>query len=316
MKAGVIGAGFVGAATAYAMAIRGSVSEIVLVDVNGAKAEAEARDIAHATTFTHPVRVTAGGYAELAGASVVIMAAGVNQRPGESRLELLERNAAILQAVVPQIVAHAPAAIILVSANPVDIMTEMTERIAYGAGATAGSVFGTGTVLDTARFRHLVARHMGVNPHHVHGYVYGEHGDSEVLGWSSLDIGGLSADAFADTAGVTWTAEVKARINDETVHAAQAIIAGKGATYFGIGASTARIVESIVRNERSIYSVTATVREYGCCLALPRIVTGQGVGQVLHPTFSPEERDALERSAQLLRSFVARLPAGDAIESE
>lgn len=309
MKVGVVGAGFVGAATAYAMAIRGSASDLVIIDINKPKAEAEARDIAHATTFTHPVRVVSGDYPDLRGASVVIMSAGVNQKPGESRLELLGRNAAIFRSVIPSIVENAPGAIVLVSANPVDIMTELSERIAYNAGAPAGTIFGTGTVLDTARFRQLVAAHMGVSSHHVHGYVYGEHGDSEVLGWSSMDIGGLSTDEFAKVAGVTWNDEIKERINDETVHAAYAIIEGKGATYFGIGASTARIVESIVRDEHSIYSVTASVEEYGCSLALPRIVTGAGVGQVLHPTISDNERAALERSAQVLREYAQQLPA-------
>jgi L-lactate dehydrogenase len=309
MKVGVVGAGFVGAASAYAMAIRGSASDVVILDVNKAKAEAEARDIAHATTFTHPVRVSSGDYADLAGAQVVIMSAGVNQKPGETRLQLLGRNAAIFRSVIPQIVENAPGAIILVSANPVDIMTELSERIAYAAGASPGTVFGTGTVLDTARFRQLVGQHMNVSSHHVHGYVYGEHGDSEVLGWSSMDIGGLTLEEYARTTGAVWNDEVMARITDETVHAAYAIIEGKGATYFGIGASTARLVESILRDEHSIYSVTATVEDYGCSLALPRIVTGMGVGKVLHPTISDDERAALDRSAAVLREYAEQLPA-------
>ncbi len=309
MKVGVVGAGFVGAASAYAMAIRGSASDVVIIDVNRAKAEAEARDIAHATTFTHPVRVVSGDFADLAGAQVVIMSAGVNQKPGETRLELLGRNAAIFRSVIPQIVENAPGAIILVSANPVDIMTELSERIAYAAGAAPGTVMGTGTVLDTARFRQLVGQYLHVSNHHVHGYVYGEHGDSEVLGWSSMDIGGLTIDEYARVTGEEWNDEVKARITDETVHAAYAIIEGKGATYFGIGASTARLVEAILRDEHAIYSVTASVEEYGCSLALPRIVTGQGLGQVLYPTMSDDERAALDRSAAVLREFAEQLPA-------
>ncbi len=304
-----MGTGFVGAASAYAMAIRGSASELVLVDVNTAKAEAEARDIAHAATFTAPVRVSRGSYEDLADAGVVVMSAGVNQKPGETRMQLLGRNAAILREVIPQIVEHAPDAIILVSANPVDIMTELTERIASSAGGHPGSVLGTGTVLDTARFRQLVGAHMDVDARHVHGYVFGEHGDSEVLGWSSLDIAGLPVKEFAATQGVVWNDEVTARITDETVRAAYAIIEGKGATYYGIGASTARLVEAMVRDERAIYTVTATVPEYGCSMALPRFVTGQGVGAVIPPHMSPEEKHALERSAEVLRSFAAQLPA-------
>lgn len=309
MKVGVVGAGFVGAATAYAMAIRGSASEIVLIDVNVAKAEAEAQDIAHATTFTEPVRVTRGEYADLADAAVVVMSAGVNQKPGETRLQLLGRNAGIFRTVIPQIVQNAPDAIIVVSANPVDIMTDLTERIAYAAGGKPGSVLGTGTILDTARFRQLVGAHMGIDSRHVHGYVFGEHGDSEVLGWSSLDIAGLAVHEFAATKGIAWDDEVRAQITDKTVRAAYTIIEGKGATYYGIGAATARLVESIVRDERAIYTVTATVEEYGCSMALPRLVTGDGVGLVLHPQMGADEKDALQRSAAVLREFASQLPA-------
>jgi len=308
MKVGVVGTGFVGAATAYAMAIRGSASEVVLIDVNQAKAEAEARDIAHATTFTAPVRVTRGTYADLAGAKVVVMSAGVNQKPGETRLELLGRNAGIFRTVIPQIVENAPDAIITVSANPVDIMTELTERIAYGAGARPGSVLGTGTILDTARFRQMVGAHMDVDSRHVHGYVFGEHGDSEVLGWSSLDIAGLSVADFAETVGAPWNDQIRDEITQNTVRAAYAIIEGKGATYYGIGAATARLVESLVRDERAIYTVTATVPEYGCSMALPRLVTGHGVGAVLHPRMGTDEAEALEKSAEVLRNYAAQLP--------
>jgi L-lactate dehydrogenase len=309
VKVAVVGAGFVGAASAYAMAIRGSASELLLIDVNAAKADAEARDIAHATTFTAPVRVRAGAYADLADAKVVVMSAGVNQKPGETRLELLERNGAIFRDVIPQIVTGAPEAIILVSANPVDIMTELTERIAYTSGARPGSVLGTGTVLDTARFRSLVGAHMDVDARHVHGYVFGEHGDSEVLGWSSLDIAGMPVEDFAQTTGIEWNDDLKAQITEETVRAAYKIIEGKGATYYGIGALTARLVESLVRDERAIYTVTATVPEYGCAMALPRLVTGAGVGAVLYPRMGAGERLALNRSADVLRSYATRLPA-------
>jgi L-lactate dehydrogenase len=291
------------------MAIRGSASEIVLVDINVAKAEAEAQDIAHATTFTEPVRVTRGDYPDLADAAVVVMCAGVNQKPGETRLQLLGRNAGIFRQVIPQVVEHAPSAIIVVSANPVDIMTDLTERIAYAAGGRPGSVLGTGTILDTARFRQLVGAHMDIDSRHVHGYVFGEHGDTEVLGWSSLDIAGLPVAEFAATKRVIWDEQVRAAITEKTVGAAYAIIEGKGATYYGIGAATARLIESLVRDERAIFTVTATVPEYGCAMALPRLVTGHGVGLVLHPQMGPDERDALERSAAVLREFAAQLPA-------
>jgi L-lactate dehydrogenase len=307
VKVGIVGTGFVGAASAYAMAIRGSAAELVLIDANTAKAQAEATDIADATTFTAPVRVRAGTYADLAGSRVVVMAAGVNQRPGESRLDLLGRNAGIFGEVVPRIVANADGAIILVSANPVDIMTELTERIAHAEGARPGSVLGTGTVLDTARFRQLVGMHMDIDARHVHGYVFGEHGDSEVLGWSSLDIAGMPVQEFAETKRVAWNEQIKADIADRTVHAAYRIIQGKGATYYGIGASTARLVETLVRDERAIYTVTATVPEYGCSIAVPRVVTGSGVGEVLHPVMGTDETLAMLKSAEVLRGYAQQL---------
>jgi L-lactate dehydrogenase len=150
---------------------------------------------------------------------------------------------------------------------------------------------------------------MDVDSRHVHGYVYGEHGDSEVLGWSSLDIAGMPVADFAATKGVEWDERVRAQITEKTVRAAYAIIEGKGATYYGIGAATARLVESLVRDERAIYSVTATVPEYGCSMALPRIVTGAGVGAVLHPSMGPDEKQALLASAEVLRSYAAELHA-------
>ncbi|MCA9906411.1 MAG: NAD(P)-binding protein, partial [Anaerolineae bacterium] len=188
MKIGVVGSGMVGASAAYALVMRGVGREIVLVDKFEKRALAEADDIFHAVPFAHPMSIWAGSYADLAGARVVIMAAGVGQKPGETRLELLGRNAAVFNEVIPQIVTHAPDAILVVATNPVDVMTHLTARIAAAHGIAKGRVFGSGTTLDTARFRALLSRRLGVDTPHIHAYVVGEHGDSEVLAWSQVEV--------------------------------------------------------------------------------------------------------------------------------
>src|SRR6185369_9118170 len=197
---GIVGAGFVGSSAAYAMVLHGAASEIVLVDMNQALAQAQAEDILHATPFGAPVRVRAGGYDELRGAGVVTLACGVGQKPGETRLELMQRNVKVFQEVIPQVLRYAPQAVLLVASNPVDIITQIVTGLATGAGSR---VFGSGTILDTARFRALLGEHLSVAPHSIHAYVLGEHGDSEVLIWSSARAGGVALSDFATQRGKT-----------------------------------------------------------------------------------------------------------------
>lgn len=307
MKVGVVGAGSVGAAAAFAMTLRGVPAELVLVDVDAARAEAEAADIAHATPFTARVRVSAGDVGALDGARLVVVAAGSNQRPGQSRLDLVEANAAMLRDVVPPVMAAAPDAVLVVATNPVDPMTQLAQRVASDAGTDPARVFGTGTTLDTARFRHAVARVLGVDAQHVHGYVVGEHGDSEVLAWSSLDVGGRPLDELAGALGATVDDRARAAIEEEVVGAAQRIIAGKVATAYGVAAAIARIAEVVLRDQRAILTVTATTDAHGCALSLPRLVRGDGVAAEVGLTLSDAERAALERSAEVLRGVSARL---------
>ncbi|WP_027481502.1 L-lactate dehydrogenase [Deinococcus pimensis] len=302
MKVGIVGVGFVGATAAYAMVLRGSCSEIVLVDLDEARARAEAADIAHAAPVSHAVRVTSGGYADLAGARVVVIAAGVNQQPGETRLQLLARNAVIFREVVPQVLAAAPEAVLLVATNPVDVMTDLTARLAGGHER----VIGSGTVLDSARLRALVAERANVDPQHVHAYVLGEHGDSEVLAWSTADIAGLPIAEFFERQGLAWNDEVRAEIDDRVRHAAASIIAGKRATYYGVGAAIARIAEAVLRDRRAVLTVSGP-STYGVSLSLPRVVGGAGVLATLMPRLSEEESEALERSAGVLGEAVAQL---------
>src|SRR5262245_46500527 len=197
MKVGIVGSGFVGATAGYALVMQGVGREIVLVDKNTARARAEADDIRHAVPFAYPLDVRAGHYEDLAGCRVVVLCAGVGQKPGETRLQLLQRNAQVFRDVVPLIMKYAPEAVLVVASNPVDVMTHLAARFARDCGVPPGRVLGSGTTLDTARFRSLLGGHCGIDSHHVHAYVIGEHGDSEVLTWSLAAIGGVPLEAFA-----------------------------------------------------------------------------------------------------------------------
>ena len=259
MKIGIVGAGMVGSASAFAMVMRGVGREVVLVDLNRARAEAEANDIFHAVPFAKPMTVRAGGYADLKDASVVVIAGGVAQKPGETRLQLLQRNADVFRQIVPSVVQSAPGALLLVVTNPVDIMTSVAAQVAAEYGVAASRVLGSGTTLDTARFRALLGRHFDVDPHYVHAYVVGEHGDSEVLVWSQATIAGLGLDAFAAVHGTPLTAQDREQIDENVRRAAYHIIAGKGATYYGIGSAVARIVDVLVHDQRAILTVCARI---------------------------------------------------------
>ncbi len=314
MKIGIIGAGYVGATAAYAFILRGIGREIVLVDLNEQRAVAEAEDLSHAAPFAHPLIVRAGRYADLAGARVVVIAAGVAQRPGETRLQLLARNAEVFRSIVPQVLAHAPEAVIVVATNPVDIMTHLTAHFAAEHGVPAHRVLGSGTTLDTARFRTLLARHLEVDPHHVHAYVLGEHGDTEVLAWSVTNIGAIPLDDFCRMRGLTLDEATRRRIDEGVRNAAYRIIEGKGATYYGIGAALARIVQAIRDDQRAILTVCAPTGAVGpverVTLALPRVVGGNGLLDTLPLTLSPDEQAALEHSARTLRAAIDALGIG------
>ncbi|MBO6602460.1 MAG: L-lactate dehydrogenase [Roseicyclus sp.] len=307
MKIGIVGAGMVGSAAAFAMVMRGIGSRIVLVDLDEKRARAEAEDIAHAVPFAHPVVVEAGDYADLKGAEVVILAAGVSQKPGETRLQLLTRNRAVFQQVVARVMEVAPEAILLVASNPVDIMGQITQQI---SGLPPGRVIGSGTILDTARFRWLLGRHLGIAPSSVHGYVLGEHGDSEVLAWSNVRVGSLQLSDFAAQISAAVTADVRARIDKGVRRAAYTIIEGKGATWYGIGAGLARIVAAIEADEQAVLSVSCVsdvLDVQGVACSLPRVVGRAGVVAELMPGLSEDEREGLRASARLLKTAVEEL---------
>jgi L-lactate dehydrogenase len=315
MKIGIIGSGMVGATAAYALVMQGVGRRIVLVDKNEARAQAEADDILHAVPFANPLQVSAGDYGDLAGSRVVIISAGVGQRPGENRLQLLERNAAVFRDVVPQVLTRAPDAILVVATNPVDVMTHLTARYAADFGLPSGRVIGSGTTLDTARFRTLLGAHFGVDPHHVHGYVVGEHGDSEVLTWSLVTIGGTSLDAFCELRDMCLDEETKKTIDQNVRRAAYNIIAGKGATYYGIGGALARIVDVITHDQRAILTVCTPMSEVAgvrdVTVALPHLVGGDGVLTSLPLPLNEEEASALNASARTIRDVIDALEASE-----
>ena len=308
MKVGIVGSGAVGSSTGYAMVMSGAASEVVLVDLNDKLARAQAEDILDATPFATPVRISAGGYPQLAEAEAVVLSCGVGQRPGEPRLELLARNATVFKQVVVQVIEHASNAILIVASNPVDIMTDVVCRL---SALPAGRVFGTGTILDTARFRTMLGEHLGIAPQSVHAYVLGEHGDSEVLIWSSIAVGGVPVNEFAAQMGRPLTPEVKSHMDDNVRRAAFRIIDGKGATNYGIGAGIASIVRSIRDNSRTVMTLSAPAPELdyvdGACLSLPRVLGARGIETTLHPALSEKEHQAIKHSARILREAASTI---------
>jgi L-lactate dehydrogenase len=281
MKIGIVGAGQVGATAAYAMAMRGVGSEIVLVDRKVDLAVAQANDILHGTPWSYPIRVRAGEAADLDGANIVVLAAGATQKPGESRLDLLTRNAQIFAEIVPAVMAAAPDTIFLVASNPVDIITWIVTVLASRHGVAPERVIGSGTILDSARFRTLLATHLGISPAYIDARVLGEHGDSGVLHWSGAVAGDLPVAEAARQMGRELAAADRSRIDTAVRRAAYDIIKGKGATWFGVGAGLARMAQVIQGDERALLTCSLLTAEcHGVrdvALSLPRVLGARGV---------------------------------------
>jgi L-lactate dehydrogenase len=311
MKIGIVGCGFVGATAAYALVMRGVGREIVLVDKNPQRAAAEADDLFHAVPFAAPLSVRAGEYTDLAGAQVVVIAAGVNQQPGETRLQLLERNAAVFSQVIPSILHAAPDAVLVVATNPVDVMTHLTAHFATRLGVPNARILGSGTTLDTARFRVLLGRKLGIDAHHVHAYVIGEHGDSEVLPWSTVTVGGLRLEEYCRIRSIMLSDDDRITIDQQVRRAAYHIIQGKGATYYGIGSALARIVDVILHDQRAILTICARTAEvagvHDVTLAMPHVLGGDGVIAPLPLKLNDTEHAALQHSATVLRTAIDSL---------
>ena len=307
-KCGVIGVGFVCATCAYTLAVSGLFSEVVLVDMNHKKAEGEAADINHGVSFAKPCFVRAGEYADLAECGLIIIAAGANQKPGETRVELLHRNRVILSSIMEQLTAVNKNAVLLIVSNPVDVLTCMAQQL---SGLPAGHVIGSGTVLDTARLKYLVGQKLGVDSRNVHAFIIGEHGDSELAVWSSANISGVDLDDYCRITGVGDPAAMLHQIYEDVRDAAYSIIESKGATYYGIGMAVRRIAEAIVRDEHSVLPVSSLIQGHygvdGICLGLPSIVGKNGVEAVLDIPLSAEELSRLQSSAQKMKALIEQL---------
>jgi L-lactate dehydrogenase len=305
VRVAIIGAGNVGATYAYAMVQSGLASEIVLIDANQSRAEGEAMDLNHAVPLAKPCRVWAGQYSDIQGAVMTVVAAGSGQRPGETRLDLVQRNANIFRQIIPQVTQNNPQSIILVATNPVDVLTYASLKY---SGLPPRQVIGSGTILDTARFRYLLSQHFGVDARSVHAFIIGEHGDSEVPVWSLANIAGMRLPAFCDINGYNCNDPALEKIFEQTRNAAYEIIQRKGATYYAVASGLLRITEAILRDQNTVLSVSSLIDEYygvgDVCLSLPSIVDRGGVERVLRLDLDPVEIDGLRRSAQVLKETI------------
>ena len=307
-KVGLIGTGMVGASFAYSLMQHGVANELVLIDMDTARAEGEMMDLNHGLPFVRPMRIIAGDYADLADAGVIVITAGVSQRPGETRLDLLKKNAAIFHDIVPMVDAVNRDAIIVVASNPVDILTYLCAQV---FGLESGRVIGSGTLLDTARFRYLLGAHYRVDPRSVHAYIVGEHGDSELPLWSLANIAGVRLPDFVGTNGQGFDQAALDRIFDQTCHAAYEIIQRKKATYYAIGLGLLAIVEAVLRDQHTVMTVASPLRgQYdvaGIAISVPTIVGRNGIEEVLNLPVSERELAAFQDSAQTLKDRLAEV---------
>ena len=311
MNIGIVGNGLVGSTAAYAIIMRGLGRKIVLVDKNKKRSIAETNDLLHAIPFANPLTVRHGNYEDLADCKLVVIAAGVSQRKGESRLDLLKRNADVFAKVIPAILTVAPESILVIATNPLDIMTYIATRFAADFGVPATRVLGTGTMLDTARFRSLLGAMLDIDPQHVHGYVVGEHGDSEVLTWSLATVGAMGLEKFCKQRSIIFDEDRKRRVDDGVRNAAYSIIDGKGATYYGIGSAIAKIVDVILHDQRSILTVSTMTSLTGgaadVSISLPNLVGGNGILETLPLALSIGESVELKRSVEILKAEIEKI---------
>jgi len=307
-KVAVVGVGFVGSAFAYSLMIQGIASEIVLIDVDEKRVQGEAMDLNHGLSFVRPVSIRAGGYADCEGAAIVVISAGVAQKPGQSRLDLAHLNVEILRQIVPQVTEHNRDCIMLIATNPVDIMTYAALRL---SGFPPSRVIGSGTILDTSRLRYLLGEHLRVDPRNVHAYIIGEHGDSEVPVWSLANVAGTRLRDFCPICGERYDPRHLNRVFEEVKNAAYEIIRLKGRTYFAIGLGLTRIVEAILRDENAILTVSSLLEDYygvsDICLSVPTVINRGGVRETLKLPLEEGEIRDFQRSASIMKDVAKSL---------
>ena len=307
-KVAIIGCGFVGSSIAFSLMQRGLFTEMVLLDVDGAKAEGEAMDLSHGLPYIASMDIRAGTYDDIGDCALVVITAGVNQKQGETRLDLIGKNVAILKNIIPQITSRGFEGILLIVSNPVDVLTYAAYRI---SGYPKRRVIGSGTVLDTARLKYLLGERLRVDSRSVHAFIIGEHGDSELAVWSGANVSGVDLPAFFQLQGQKDAQTALQEIYEGVRDSAYEIIARKGATYYGIAMAVARIADSIVKDERAVLPVSVLLEgQYdlqGLCLSIPSIIGRNGLEQVLEIPLDQGERRALECSAQQLRKVIREM---------
>ena len=304
-KVAVIGCGFVGSSSAFALMMSGLFSEMVLIDADRERAEGEALDISHGMPLARPMKIYAGGYDDVTDAAIIVVTAGANQKPGETRLDLVKKNVAIFRSIMPEISKRKYKGILLIVANPVDILTYTAVRY---SGLPSSRVIGSGTVLDTARLKYLLSEHLGVDSRSIHAYIIGEHGDSEFAAWSSANVSGVPLYDFCKMRGHSHFEDAQKKIEADVRNSAYEIIKRKHATYYGIAMSVKRICEAIIRDEKSVLAVSSLMEDvYGVedvALSMPAIVGKDGVETLIPVRLSVDEQRKLRESAEILRGVI------------
>lgn len=307
-KAAMIGCGFVGSASVFSLMQSGLFSEIVLIDADEERAKGEAMDISHGIPFTRPMKIYAGNYDDIVDAAIIIITAGANQKPDETRLDLVHKNVAIFRSIIPEISKRNCQGILLIVSNPVDILTYEAIKI---SGFPEERVIGSGTVLDTARLKYKLGEHLEVDSRSVHAFIIGEHGDSEIAAWSSANVSGIALNDFCEMRGHYQHEESTHQIAEAVKNSAYEIIERKRATYYGIAASVRRICEVIIRDERSILPVSSMMHgEYGITdvvLSMPAIVGKHGIETKVPISLNIEEQNKLKESAETLKEILKDL---------
>jgi L-lactate dehydrogenase len=308
MKVAIVGAGNVGATLAYTLLVRDVATRISLIDVNRQKALGESLDLAHGASYLENAEICAEGYEGVADADVIVLTAGRGRKPGESRLDLARGNAAITEEILAGIIPHYRGAVVIVVSNPMDVLTYLAVK---RLPAPSSRIIGSGTSLDSSRFRYLLGREFDIDPRNIHAYVIGEHGDSSVPVWSMASLGQIPVNLYAPPGRTPLDDDARERIHQSVVTAGREVIHGKGATFYAVSLSVARIIEAILHNERSVLTVSTYIERFGSiadvCLSLPAVVGRGGIREVLPIVLDQEEQEKLAASAATLREIIAQL---------
>ena len=304
-KVAVIGCGFVGATSAFSLIQTGLFSEMVLIDANVKKAEGEAMDLSHGSAYLTPMNIYAGTYDDIVDAGIIVITAGANQKPNETRLDLVKKNVQIFKSIIPEIKKRNCEGILLSVSSPVDILTEVALKL---SGFPSNRVIGSGTVLDTARLKYVLGKHLQVDPRDIHAYIIGEHGDSELVVWSGAQVAGIHINHFCELRGHFNHEEAMERLAQEVRDSAYEIIERKGATYYGVAVAVKRIATAIVKDEHAVLPVSSLMQgEFGLndlCLSIPTVIGQNGVEKVVDIYLNNDENDKLQSSARALKEVL------------